>query len=87
VIITFVIFGLLSAAAVGISVWAGVVLFRERRPSAYARDREHVTEGVVCVRCGGYATRLEHVQGVGFMCKNRALCRETVIYKHMLDSA
>ena len=47
-------------------------------------DMTAVNSGHTCVCCGGENTRLLPVANDEWQCADRKLCRETMIYTHML---
>ncbi len=88
-ILTIVII-LMALTPVCVYVWKSRGCPRPRLPDRarrrYRRDMRHVTRGrAACACCGGVNTRLrrDHAQWV---CKNRDLCRKSMVYMNMLES-
>jgi hypothetical protein len=56
----------------------------DRTRRRYRRDMRHAWDGGTCACCGGVSTRLRK-DGPQWVCKDRRLCRETMIHENLLD--
>jgi hypothetical protein len=89
VLITVVII-LMALTPVCVYIWKSrgcpALHLPERARRRYRRDMRHVRRrGALCACCGGENTELrrDHAQWV---CKDRDLCRKSMIYMSMLES-
>jgi hypothetical protein len=78
---------LIAAVGTGVVAYFTRKMFREIRDDqarlTWLNDRRYVND-VHCVSCGGYATALHDVEGLP-VCKDRDLCRATMIAQNQIE--
>lgn len=88
VVLALIFCALISFIVAAIIIRAVRYQLRQRRIARnYRRDLSAITMDRECASCGGTATELTWDLATGVhLCKDRELCRQTLIYRSMLDS-
>lgn len=85
---TMVVVGPLAIIGLGLG-WVFLrAWYKQHKPfKHFQHDMKHVNSPHRCASCGGQATELDWQPQTGVhICKDRATCRQTLIWRSQLDS-